>query len=97
MAGPMIDAQEAAGGERPQWLNARYKNRKASHVKYNGQWKFLSLFLAEREMPSPRMFTREHVFAYLEWRQARVKEKSKRPPQVEYLAGRYPHDENDFA
>jgi hypothetical protein len=87
IAGTLIDAQEAAGGEAwhlwvPQWLNTRYRNRKASHTKYMGQWKFLSLFLAEQGIPSSRMFTRAHVFAYLEWRQAQVKEKSKRSPKL---------------
>lgn len=87
IAGTLIDAQEAAGGEAwhlwvPQWLNTRYQNRKASHVKYMGQWKFLALFLAEHEIPSPRLFTREHAFEYIEWRQSEVKEKSKRSPKL---------------
>lgn len=87
IAGTLIDAQEAGGGEAwhlwvPQWLNTRYKNRKASYVKYVGQWKFLALFLAEHEIPSPRMFTRQHAFNYLEWRQAQIKEKSKRHPKL---------------
>jgi hypothetical protein len=85
IAGTLIDAQEAAGGEAwhlwvPQWLNTRYQNRKPSLIKYAGQWKILSLFLAEQEISSPRLFTREHAFEYIEWRQSQVKEKSKRSP-----------------
>lgn len=85
--GRLINAEAAAGGEAwhlwvPQWLKSRYQGRPASYIKYIGQWRFLSRYLSQKELASPRMFRREDTFDYIEWRRSKRKEKSKRFPAL---------------
>lgn len=87
ISGNLIEGAGVVGSEAwhlwvPDWFNTVYRNKKSTRTKYKGKWRFLSRFMAENEIPSPRAFTRQHVYDYIDWRQDEVKEKSGRSPKL---------------
>lgn len=59
------------------WLRDRYRNRIRTRQSYLGAWKFLSLFLYERKILTPRQLTYSHLIDFVEWRTTRKKRTGK--------------------
>jgi integrase len=69
------------------YLTARYAAKPRTRRIYLAQWRSLDLFFTGEGIGSPALLTREHVFAYIEWRQSTVKEKSKRTTKLNTALG----------
>jgi integrase len=60
------------------YFNIRYANSPESLNRYQSAWRTLRIFLAEKEIRTPRQLTREHCLDYMAWRK-----------QPDYKIGKY--------
>lgn len=59
------------------FLNTTYKAKPSTLHRYLGIWRNLRMFIQEREIETPAQFSREHCFAYMQWRAEPDKKKGK--------------------
>ena len=60
------------------WMNRKYRASPLTLKTYNRQWEAILPFFDEIGIDGPSAITREDCFAYIDWRTAQVKEKSKK-------------------
>lgn len=60
------------------WLTVRFAQQPKTLVSYLGAWKFLSFWLRETGIPTPRALRYEHAIAFVNWREGRVKRSGRR-------------------
>lgn len=65
-----------------QYLERRYRRSAKSLLRYQTAWRTVSLFLAEKQIETPRQLTRTHCFDYLTWRENPNKSKGKYAAQI---------------
>ena len=53
----------------PAFLERRYRNSPHTLRRYQGGWRFISIFLQINQVTVPRQLTRKHVNAFVDWRQ----------------------------
>jgi len=61
------------------WLQMRFAGKLKTLTSYLGAWKFLSFFLRENKVPTPRALTYRHAVEFVLWRESQVKKSGKTP------------------
>lgn len=61
------------------WLRMRFAFKARTLTSYLGAWKFLSLWLRENNVPTPRALTYQHAVAFVLWRETQVKKSGRTP------------------
>lgn len=69
------------------YLKLRYHGKAPTLRCYRIHWRWLSEYLAHRELDCPAKLTREEVFGYAEWRCSQIKEKSGKNPKMNTALG----------
>lgn len=62
----------------PDWLATRYRTQPRTLTAYTGAWNQLATFLAEAQVPCPRLLEYRHVVDFVHWRESQVKKQSGR-------------------
>jgi integrase len=61
------------------WLRMRFANKPKTLTSYLGAWKFLSAFLHEHKIPTPRALIYQHAVDFVNWRQSQKKRSGRLP------------------
>lgn len=64
----------------PLFFSAVYRNSESTLRVHTNAWKWVTFYLRENEILSPALLTRQQVFAYMDWRMKRQKQKSGKFP-----------------
>jgi hypothetical protein len=59
------------------WLRMRFAIKLTTLTGYLGAWKFLSFWLRENKVPTPRALLYQHAIAFVNWRQSQTKRSGK--------------------